>query len=65
MSIFNSNDYNRGYQDGYNDAMNYKDKSYNKAGMSLKFAFQGKNALNSYCSGYDEGYRKGCEKRNQ
>ena len=36
MSIFNSNDYNRGHRDGTKDAMNNKDKNYVRSGMSMK-----------------------------
>ena len=63
MSIFNSNDYNRGHRDGTKDAMNNKDKNYVRSGMSMKFAIHGKKALETYCSGYDEGYRQGCKYR--
>lgn len=36
MGILNSNDYNRGYKDGYNDDKNGRDKNYARGGMSFK-----------------------------
>lgn len=65
MSWLNSNDYKRGYEDGFNDAKNNKDKNYNRSGMSLKFVIHGPEAIKSYCEGYDEGYRIGCRKKNK
>ena len=63
MGIFNSNDYNRGHRDGKADALAYRDKNYNRAGKSFKFAFYGNSAYDSYCEGYNEGYRQGCKER--
>lgn len=63
MSWFNSNDYKRGYEDGLYDAKNNRDKNYNRSGLSMKFAIHGQKALESYCQGYDEGYRIGCRDR--
>lgn len=63
MGIFNSNDYNRGYQDGYRDAISGKDKSYVASGFSLKFALHGDKAIDSYNEGYNEGYRIGMRDR--
>ena len=63
MSIFNSNDYNRGYQNGHKDAMAGKEKSYVAAGMSWKYAVHGNSAFDSYVKGYDEGYRIGMRDR--
>lgn len=59
MGVFNSNDYNRGYQNGYRDAMAGKEKSYVASGLSLKFVLHGSASLASYNEGYDEGYRIG------
>ena len=63
MGLFNSNDYNRGYQNGYKDAMAGKEKTYVSSGFSLKFALHGTEALESYNEGYDEGYRIGMRDR--
>ena len=51
MSIFNSNDYKRGYDDGYKDAMNGKDPNYTRGGASLKYAIHGDKAFDSYVDG--------------
>lgn len=59
MGIMNSNDYQRGYRDGYHDAKAGCDKNYSKSGMSAKYWLYGSNALKTYCEGYDEGYRIG------
>ena len=63
MGVFNSNDYHRGYENGYRDAMAGKDKSYVSSGLSMKFALYGTAALESYNEGYDEGYRIGMRDR--
>lgn len=63
MSIFNSNDYKRGYEEGYAAGLEMKDKSYIRMGMTLKFAIHGQNALETYTKGYNDGYRKGVEDR--
>ena len=55
----NFDDSNRGYQDGYNDGKEGRDKNYARAGKTWKFPLGGDTTLNSYCSSYDEGYRKG------
>lgn len=62
-SIFNSNDYQRGKKDGYDDAMAGKDMSFLKMGTSLKFAIHGSNALDTYTSGYKAGYALGSSLR--
>ena len=59
MGFLNSNDYDRGYLNGYRDAMAGKGKSYVSSGFSLKFALHGNTSLKSYNNGYDEGYRIG------
>lgn len=59
MGLLNSNDYNRGYQNGYRDAVAGKEKSYVSSGLSLKFFLHGNASLDSYNKGYDEGYRIG------
>ncbi|MBO6050673.1 MAG: hypothetical protein J6P65_01680 [Bacteroidales bacterium] len=63
MSIFNSNDYDRCYQDGYRDAMAGKEKSYLSSGFSGKFLLHGNDSLETYNEGYDEGYRIGMRDR--
>lgn len=63
MGLFNSNDYDRGYQDGYNDAIAGKEKSYLSSGMSAKFWLNGDSAIETYNQGYDEGYRIGMRDR--
>ncbi|MBO7595671.1 MAG: hypothetical protein J6T70_01340 [Bacteroidales bacterium] len=65
MGILNSNDYQRGYKDGYNDGKNGRDKNYSRGGMSLKYAIHGNRAYETYCEGYNEGYRKGSYDRNK
>ena len=57
--MINSNDYKRGYQDGYNDALTGVDRDYRRSGASLKFAVFGSSAIDSYNEGYNEGYRIG------
>ena len=64
MSIFNGNDYKRGHRDGAKDAMNNKNKNYNRSGLSMKFAIYGNQALKTYTQGYDEGYRQGSKYKN-
>jgi len=63
MSIFNSNDYKRGYEDGYTAGFGGKDKDFIRSGMSMKFAIYGGKAIDSYNQGYNEGYKKGIEDR--
>lgn len=63
--MLNSNDYKRGYDDGYSDGKNGRDKNYNRSGMSAKFAVFGSSALDSYMEGYNEGYRDGCKDRSR
>ncbi len=63
MGFLNSNDYKRGYENGYSDAMAGKEKSYISSGFSLKFALHGNAAIESYNNGYDEGYRIGMRER--
>ena len=65
MGIFNPNDYKRGFEHGLQDAMKGKDKSYVRGGMSAKYAIYGDKAFDSYREGYDEGYRKGCNRKNR
>lgn len=64
LDLLNSNDYKRGYDDGYSSGSLGRNKNYVKSGKSLKFFIHGNNALNTYIEGYNEGYRKGCEDRN-
>ncbi len=63
-SITNSNDFKRGWEDGHNDALAGKDKNYIRMGASLKFAFHGSSALESYTDGYNKGYEVGITERN-
>ncbi|MBR3445950.1 MAG: hypothetical protein IKH14_08850 [Prevotella sp.] len=64
MGIFNSNDFDRGYDDGYNAGLNGKEKDYTHMGMSLKFAINGSKALDTYTNGYNKGYEKGIADKN-
>jgi len=63
MSILNSNDYKRGFQDGYNDGLNDISKRFLKSGLSWKFAIHGSHAIDTYNQGYNTGYEKGCYDR--
>ena len=63
MGIFNSNDYQRGNEDGRKDAEAGRDKDYRRAGMTPKFAIYGEKVLDTYVDGYDDGYNT--EKRNE
>jgi len=56
MSILNSNCYQRGAQDGINDAKAERDKDYSRAGLSVEFALYGEKALDTYIEGYNKGY---------
>lgn len=60
MGFFNTDDSQRGYRDGENDAANGKDRDYSRAGMSAGFWFRGpeasERALDSYCDSYNKGY---------
>jgi hypothetical protein len=58
-SLFNSNDYKRGFNIGYDDGFNKKNKQFYKSGLSLKFAIHGSTAIDTYNQGYNEGYEKG------
>ena len=53
--MFESDAYQPGYEDGYNDALAGKPKNFTRV---VKFVR--KNAIDSYCKGYNEGYEKGC-----
>lgn len=64
MSILNSNDYDRGFTDGYQAALEGREKNYVASGMSLKFALHGSSAIDTYVEGYDEGYRIGMREAN-
>jgi hypothetical protein len=59
MSILNSNDYKRGFNDGYQDGFDGRDKRFFKSGLSLKFAIHGSKAIDTYNQGYNAGYEKG------
>ena len=61
MSIFNSNDYKRGYDDGYSVGFSGKDKDFTRSGMSMKFVIHGGKAIDTYNQGYHDGYKKGIE----
>lgn len=63
MSILNSNDYKRGFNDGYQDGFDGRDKRFFKSGLSLKFAIHGSTAIDTYNQGYNAGYEKGCYDR--
>jgi hypothetical protein len=57
--FLNSNDFNRGYLEGKQTAIDGKDKSYVNMGKSWKFWLHGSNALSSYTEGYNLGYLDG------
>lgn len=57
--LFNSNDYKRGYEEGYSHALEGKNKNFRGMGASLKFAIHGNNALNTYTQGYNQGFSIG------
>ena len=59
MSILNSNDYKRGFNDGYQDGFDGRDKRFFKSGLSMKFAIHGSRAIDTYNQGYNVGYEKG------
>lgn len=59
MDLLNSNDYKRGFTNGYNDGFNNQDKKYLQSGLSLKFVIHGSVAIDSYNQGYNTGYEKG------
>jgi hypothetical protein len=63
--VLNSNDLQRGYEEGKQMATDGKDKSYVGMGMSWKYWLHGKNALNSYTEGYDLGYLDGLREKYQ
>lgn len=63
MSIFNSNDYKRGYDDGYSAGFADRDKDFTRSGMSMKFAVHGGKSIDTYNQGYNDGYKKGIEDR--
>ena len=63
MDIFNSNDYKRGYDDGYSAGSSGMDKDFSHSGISMKFAIHGGKAIDTYNQGYNDGYRKGIEDR--
>lgn len=63
MSLFNSNDYKRGYDDGYSAGFAGKDKDFTRSGMSMKFAVHGGKSIDTYNQGYNDGYKKGIEDR--
>ncbi len=56
------NDANQqGFDDGKSDALANKGKNYNKTPFWKSMLSS--NVTDSYCKGYDEGYRKGCDQR--
>jgi hypothetical protein len=68
MSFLTGNDYKRGFESGYNDAFNGKDKWNLRAnfvmGWSLKFAIHGNIALDTFAQGYNDGYYEGIKVKN-
>jgi hypothetical protein len=68
MSIFSSNDYKRGYEQGIDDAKSNKDKWNYSAGFSmgfsLKFALHGQKAMETFAKGYEVGYLDGLRVKN-
>ncbi|MBO7440985.1 MAG: hypothetical protein J6U21_15045 [Bacteroidales bacterium] len=60
----NSNNYRKGYEDGYRDAINGKDASIFKAGLQKEYWIgNSKVAWDTYVEGYKEGYRIGSRDR--
>ena len=57
-SIFNGNDYRRGFQDGRKDAEAGKDPDYSRMGLSKKFIIHGSHSLDTYTKGYKDAYRE-------
>ena len=62
--MFNSDDSNRGYEEGFQAGLEGKNKNFNNSGKSWKFAFLGENAINSYNEAYNKGYDDGQRKQN-
>lgn len=56
MSIFNSDDSQRGARDGEMHAEAGRDKDYSGAGLSPKFAIYGNKAMESYIEAYNLAY---------
>jgi hypothetical protein len=54
--LFNSNDYQRGFNEGKAAALASEDKNYIRSGISLKFAVHGSHAIDTYNKGYNDGY---------
>ena len=61
--ILNSNDYQRGFNDGKADAMAGKDKNFTRSGLSLKFAIHGSPAIDTYNRGCYAGYETGLKSK--
>jgi hypothetical protein len=61
--LFNSNDYQRGFNDGKSDALAGNDKNYTRSGISLKFAVLGSHAIDTYNQGYNDGYETAMKSR--
>lgn len=63
-SLTNSNDYQRGWNDGHRAALMGKDKDYSRMGVSIKFVIHGSKALDTYTKGYNDGYESGIKEKN-
>lgn len=64
MSVFNGDDYQRGWNEGRKAALEGKDRSFLGMGRSWKFAIHGRFALDRYTDGYKAGYEAGLNEKN-
>lgn len=56
-TLTNSNEYDRGFKEGYADGMSGKAKDYHY--VSAKSFIHGDKSMDTYTQGYDEGYQLG------
>lgn len=61
--MWSSDDYKRGWEDGYRDALDGKDRNTIRMGCSLRYFFFGRPALETYTEGYHQGYAQGIAQR--
>lgn len=61
MGFIDFNCYQEGYENGFNDAMQGKSKSY--TGFPKSKAALSSHCFDTYCQGYDKGYSDGMAKR--
>lgn len=63
MNFLNQNDYKKGWEEGRQDALDSKQKSY--SGMiSFKSLIFGDFTMETYTKGYDDGYEQGLIEKN-